>query len=65
MRYIVIQQNDSGYVVALITRDYEKAKRKAEKITDGDYYMYGYVLSYEKEVPNKRLRVKSNGNEED
>ena len=56
MRYVVVQQNNDGIVVCLITKDRNKAKRKAEKVTHIDAGMFGYVLTYNKPVPNKELK---------
>ena len=56
-RYIVIQQiNGDPFTVVLITRNYEKAQRKAKKITNEDLCCYGYVCDYEKEIPNRFLK---------
>ena len=58
-RYIVVQQvNDQNITICLITRNYEKAQRKAQKITNCDACCYGYVCEYEKELPNRDLIVR-------
>lgn len=57
-RYVVVQVSSENVSVVLITRNIEKAQLKAQKITNNDFCIYGYVCDYEKPIPNKELIVK-------